>query len=310
VRGHFLKQNYVLAGDETRVHYTAYGEGPALVCTNSVGMNPCFYRGIVERFRERCRVVTWDHRGHGMSYAPKSAALDVPTLAQDLKAVLDDLGTEQAVLVGHRIGVQVVLSFYHQYPKRVAALVLIAGLPGRPVRAALGSRALAWVFDKLAAAGSQVPAVPEFLLDRVASNSRAYDLAARFLVNGRFARRADFDEFFHHLRTLDADLLIDMLRAADEHTAEDMLAEIAAPTLVVAGEKDRLASLDRMRAMRDRVPGADLLVVRGGTGAVLVEQPDLVSLALEKFLRERLAPGMEGPFEPADPAEARPRNDR
>ena len=292
MRGQFLKQNYVLSSDETRIHYTAYGEGPALVCTNSVAMNPSFYRYVVEHFRGLCRVVTWDHRGHGLSYFPKSSALDVPTLAQDLRAVLDDLGIEQAVLIGHRIGVQVVLSFYHQFPKRVAALVLVAGLAGHPLRSVLGSWPLPWVVDRLTTLGAAVPAIPEFLLDRISANTRTYDVAARFLINGRYARRDDFDECFHHFRTLDAQLLIGMLRAADEHSAEDLLAEIQVPTLVLAGRSDRLVPFPRMQEMHARIPGSELLAVRGATGAVLLEQPELVCLGLEKFLRERLENGL------------------
>ena len=302
--GQFLKQDYVLSSDETRIHYTAYGEGPALVCTNSVGMDPSFYRYVVEHFRGRCRVVTWDHRGHGMSYFPKSSTLDVPTLAQDLRAVLDGLGIERAVLVGHRIGVQVVLSFYHQFPKRVAALVLVAGLAGRPLQSLLGSGPLPWAVDKLTALGLAVPAVPEFLLDRISANTRTYDVAARFLINGRFARRDDFDDVFHHFRTLDGQLLMGLIRAADEHSAEDVLGEIQVPTMILAGQRDRLAPPGRMREMHARIPGSELLVARGATGAVLLEQPELACLGLEKFLRERLENGPGNPWGPTRAGEA------
>jgi hypothetical protein len=41
------------------------------------------------------------------------------------------------------------------------------------------------------------------------------------------------------------------------------------------------------RLMQERLPDAELLVVRGGTHTAYLEQPDLVNLRIEKFLRER-----------------------
>ena len=56
------------------------------------------------------------------------------------------------------------------------------------------------------------------------------------------------------------------------------------PALVVAAERDLFAPAARCREMAARIPGAELLVLREGSHAALVEQPELVALTLEKFL--------------------------
>jgi pimeloyl-ACP methyl ester carboxylesterase len=69
------------------------------------------------------RVIAYDARGHGAS-APGDA-YDYATLAQDLEAVLDDRGIEQAVLAGASMGAHTLLAFARRHPDRVKALAVI-----------------------------------------------------------------------------------------------------------------------------------------------------------------------------------------
>jgi pimeloyl-ACP methyl ester carboxylesterase len=53
----------------------------------------------------------------------------------------------------------------------------------------------------------------------------------------------------------------------------------------VAGERDLFTPLQRSREMASRIPRAELLVLREGSHAAMVEQPELLALTMEKFLR-------------------------
>jgi pimeloyl-ACP methyl ester carboxylesterase len=72
------------------------------------------------------RVVAYDARGHGHS-SPATApgAYTYELLADDLRAVLDDLGIERAILAGASMGAQTALRFALDHPDRVLALGLI-----------------------------------------------------------------------------------------------------------------------------------------------------------------------------------------
>ena len=59
--------------------------------------------------------------------------LHLENIARDLGTVLDELNIEDAVLLGHSMGVNVVLEFYRQQPKRVAGMVLANGTAQRPL---------------------------------------------------------------------------------------------------------------------------------------------------------------------------------
>ncbi len=70
------------------------------------------------------RVLTWDIRGHGLSQ-PQGGELTIEVVADDLLAVLDDLGVQQAVLVGQSFGGMAVQRLLADHPQRVSAAVMI-----------------------------------------------------------------------------------------------------------------------------------------------------------------------------------------
>jgi pimeloyl-ACP methyl ester carboxylesterase len=72
------------------------------------------------------RVIAYDARGHGASTpAPSPNAYGYEHLAGDLRAVLDELGIERAVLAGASMGAHTLLHFALAAPLRVAGLVVI-----------------------------------------------------------------------------------------------------------------------------------------------------------------------------------------
>jgi pimeloyl-ACP methyl ester carboxylesterase len=77
-------------------------------------------------------VVAPDGPGHGASPKLPRAGYRTRALAQVLDALLDDLGAERAVLIGHSWGAMVAAHFAAARPKRVSALVLLDAGYGDP----------------------------------------------------------------------------------------------------------------------------------------------------------------------------------
>jgi len=101
-----------------------------------------------------------------------------------------------------------------------------------------------------------------------------------------------FEPYFEHLAELDLRGYFALARDLLSHDASDLLPQIRVPTLVVAGERDLFTPVQRSREMAAQIPGAELLLLRQGSHAALVEQPELVALSVEKFLKlHGLAPG-------------------
>jgi pimeloyl-ACP methyl ester carboxylesterase len=109
-------------------------------------------------------------------------------------------------------------------------------------------------------------------------------------VDGLAIRGEDFKTYWEHINLMDPDIFLPMLNAAGEHSAEDLLPKVAVPTLVIAAEKDTFTPPTLAKHMAELIPGAEHMLIRGGSHAAPVEQPDMIMARLEKFLKERVGP--------------------
>ena len=56
---------------------------------------------------------------------------------------------------------------------------------------------------------------------------------------------------------------------------------------MLLGERDLFTSQKVAERLAHRIPDSEMLTIRGGTHYVILEQPELVNLRIEKFFRER-----------------------
>jgi pimeloyl-ACP methyl ester carboxylesterase len=105
-------------------------------------------------------------------------------------------------------------------------------------------------------------------------------------VNWYLCPREIMEDYFRHMASLDFRLAARALLAMEEHSAEDVLGTVRVPTLLIAGEEDRFTPLSVMEKMWQSIPGAEFLVIPKGTHTALVENPLLMNLRIELFLRD------------------------
>jgi len=90
------------APDGAVLCWRAEGRGPALLCSNGIGVSTFFWRRLAEHFAVTHTVVTWDYRGHGRTPVPDNPeGVTVAQCARDLWTVADRAGVGEAVLLGH-----------------------------------------------------------------------------------------------------------------------------------------------------------------------------------------------------------------
>jgi len=200
----------------SRLHAVDVGEGTPLVFLHGglADHRSALFR--VGSLAASCRILAPDLRGSGRSvYAGR---LGWELLADDVRALLDALGLERAVVGGTSMGTGVAVRFALRYPKRTAGLVLESPLyPGadrgltEPQRAAMrsmndaGQRVLVEGIDALIPLYGALPAP---VRERAVAMARGFDAASvaattRFLASDAqpFASAAE-------LRDIDAPVLI------------------------------------------------------------------------------------------------------
>lgn len=302
----YSRTGLVEAFDGTPVSYRVVGNGPTLVFCNGLGLESSLWRAIIHYLLPEYRVLTWDYPGHGQSGQPReSSVLSVESLADLLAAICEDAGVEQALFVGHSLGVQVLHDFCFRFEKRVSGLALVAGAPSRPLRS-LGLPLLPQVMLEQLLATLERYETPAHLAWRVVQQLPGMGTALRYLVaNPVLTDEQHFASYRQSLMHLDLANGLRALQEAERYPDHFPLAEVRVPTLIVAGELDWVTPHRVARAMAREIPDAELFTVRRGSHLCILDAPETIALRLRKFHRERIlgispAAGTEQPSSPIE----------
>jgi pimeloyl-ACP methyl ester carboxylesterase len=275
--------------DGTTIWYRRIGSGePTLVLCDGVGCDGYVWRYLIPHFEGRYRIVHWHYRGHGRSGLPENLEhLGVEECAEDCKAVLDHAGLDRpVVLLGHSMGVQVILEFYHRYPERIRALVPVTGSYGKAIDHVHDNSLAKRLFPLMRYASGHLPPLFHSIWKQLVSSELAYWVACNFEINEGLIRREDFFPYLEHLSQMDPAIFLRTLAGAARHTAEPYLPDIKVPTLIVAGEADRFTPYWISRRMHAMIPNSQLLTLPMGSHTGPIELPELTNLRIDKFLRE------------------------
>ncbi len=107
----------------------AYGDsggyGKTLLFLHGTGCDAADWMKVIDRLPSDRRYVTLDFRGHGKSSVP-TEPFTIEDLASDVIHLINLLGIQELVLVGHSLGGMVAISVANRCPQ-IAGLVLIEG---------------------------------------------------------------------------------------------------------------------------------------------------------------------------------------
>jgi len=274
--------------DGTRIYYRSEGQGLPLVLCNGILCSTGYWLYLRPFFRSRCRVVTFDYRGHGRSELPRHPNhVTVGSFTADLKAVLDALALPGAVLAGHSMGVQVILEFYRRHPDRVLGLIPILGTYGQPFRTFYGRQWPDRVAPPILRRGLRHADFIARIFKPLLGTRISVPLARLSgAIHRHLAPSVVMKDYFQQIATMDFRMAFRALLAISDHTAEDVLRTIRVPTLIIAGEKDPFTPPWLSEQMGRAIPGAEVLNLPEGTHTALIENPALMHLRMEVFLRD------------------------
>jgi pimeloyl-ACP methyl ester carboxylesterase len=267
--------------------YDTGGSGPPIVLANGLGGPFAAWRYQVEYLRDQYRIVSWDYRGLYASAQPagRPSRIDVPAHVDDLERVLEAAGIERAPFIGWSMGVQVLLELYERRPEVVSHLVLINGTYGKPLETVAVPLARQ-VVPKVVEQARRFHDMGSRVLKRASAWPETVLWLKRLGLAGSTLDEDLFRELAEEFATMDMDLYLAILGKLGEHDAAHVLPLIAVPSLVITGDKDAFTPRQLAQQMARKIPGGEILVVRGATHYAAIEYPELLNLRIEKFLRE------------------------
>jgi len=102
------------------------GSGKTLLCIHGLTANCRCWDVIAEAMAPLHRVVAMDLRGRGLSESPPSG-YSVDQHCRDIVCLMDDLGLETVIPVGHSLGASIALTLEAGHPERVDRMILVDG---------------------------------------------------------------------------------------------------------------------------------------------------------------------------------------
>ena len=239
-------------------HHPATSTRPPLVWIYGAGGTHLDWPGTLRRLPATATLVP-DLPGHGRSSLPGRDS--IAAYAGDVLALLDALDVRRVIVGGHSMGGAIAQTLALDFPARVAGLVLIgtgARLRVHPDFIDHVRTAPELVFAQVGAAlwGDSLPAEAE---------ASRHQYTQALAANGPEVVYGDYV-------------------ACDAFDSRARLAAIGVPSLVIGGSEDRMTPPKFSHYLAETIPGAELVMVAGGSHMLALEQPEVVGGAVRDWL--------------------------
>ncbi len=244
------------------------GKAPrhTVVLSHALGCDLTMWDALANTLAADCRVIAYDHRGHGSSDAP-DALYSMAELADDAARLLRELDTGPVVWVGLSMGGMVGQELALRHPALVRALVLANTTSGYPEAAqAVWEQRIATVREQ------GIEAIADAVMGRY------FHDGFRAQKPGTVAR------FRRRVVSTDAVGYVGCCNAVGKVDTTARLGSIGVPTLVIAGELDQGTPVAMAQALADGIPEARLVVLQEASHLSAVEQPQAFQEAVVGFV--------------------------
>jgi pimeloyl-ACP methyl ester carboxylesterase len=263
---------FATAPDRTRLYFEETGTGEPLLLIAGNANNHHLWDPVRQDFADRYRVLVYDHRGIGQSDRPEDpSAYTTQRFAGDATAILDVAGIDRAHIYGVSMGGGIAQWVAIDHADRVGALILGCASPGGPSRVPPP----AWVMEARQDPDPQV----------------WRRMGAALIFSPEWAE-AHPDVADSSRADANAPATIRQLhnQISPAHNAWDLLPNVSAATLVIHGSDDGLVPVGNANLLAERIPNADLHVIRGGRHGFFLEyQHESSRVVLDFLLRHSLS---------------------
>ena len=216
------------------------------------------YTAFLRRLASFARVVTFDKRGQGLSDR-MSAASSLEERMDDVRAIMDDIGSRQAVLLGFSEGAAMSALFAATYPERVSHLILFGGY-------ARSFRTEEMILERLKALGHGGCRYQ-------GAHARPGDEPDTVALFARFERLSASPGAIKAYSSLN--MLIDV---------SSVLPNVRVPALVLHRRTDAMVPVEFGRDVAARIPGAKFIEYPDGDHAFWTGDVETLTGDIEEFI--------------------------
>jgi non-heme chloroperoxidase len=252
---------------QVRISYAEKGalDGVPALLLHGLGDSWRSYEPVLQYLPETVRVLALSQRGHGDSSKPQDG-YRLEHFVEDLKAFLDALRIDAAILIGHSSHGLVSEKFAIDHPDRTLGLVLI----GTPVTLR-GNAEVQAIFDQTISKLTD-PLDPTFARD-FAQSTLAQPVSPSFL-----------ETVCEETVKVPARVFRELFRDLLETDLSPTLSKISAAALLVWGDQDTILSRRDQEELAEALPNSRLVIYRGAGHSPHWEEPEHFASDLVSFI--------------------------
>jgi 3-oxoadipate enol-lactonase len=252
------KKRHMVDVGNLRLSILEAGAGDPVIFVHGVVTTSNIFPKYVGAYQPRFRGIAVDLRGYGESDKPPTG-FTIDHFSNDLIKLADALHIDKAVWVGVSMGGMILQRLALDHPERVRALVLVSTTDG------------AMILDR------DIPTI---------GAPRDYTQVSQQMIIDSFPRDTPpttYQPLLDRIPTWNATVIREALTSMSQFNVHGRLSRITAPTLIMVGAKDDVATPTIAKGIQAQIPGAQ--VVEFDTGHfMMAEDPDRFRMVLGEFL--------------------------
>ncbi|MFX1501165.1 MAG: alpha/beta fold hydrolase [Promethearchaeota archaeon] len=270
--------------NEIKICYEVHGEGEPIILVHGWGGSKDGWFVQVGALSKYFKVIIFDNRGAGKSSKP-NYPYTMDMYADDIYGLLKFLNIEKTHLLGESLGGMIALNFILKYPEQVNKFILINSWPGFPNEQGpeMYSKGKIEYYEEL----NKDP-LNAFLKGAKASYSREFFKMMQQNPKKKFFGLWSVEDLVN-IDLANPSTPEDNNNAANAvkgHNVTDRLHEIKSETLLICGEKDRIATLSVQRKIHEQIPNSIFKVIKDARHAVSKEKAPEVNETIINFLKK------------------------
>jgi pimeloyl-ACP methyl ester carboxylesterase len=264
------------------VYYEEQGSGDPLLLIMGLAADSLAWMFQLPDFAKHHRTIVFDNRGVGRSGKP-AGPYSIAQMADDALGVLDALDIKRAHVVGVSMGGMIAQELAIRHPERVRGLVLACtySKPDAAIERQLVSSLSAFGGTRGPNGEIQVDVSkldPMMFFQHLLPNV----FNAQFIMTELPTLMQVFSGALQYGFSMDA--ILAQVGATQGHDSLARLGQIKAPTLVLTGDSDLLIPCACSDVIAEKIPGAKLVKIPGGSHGFNFETPDVFNKAVLDFL--------------------------
>ena len=237
-----------------------YGSGEPIIFIHGVGGSSQYWYYQREYLKNFMRVILVDLPGHGQTEGEGCKTIEEARDA--VRNAITSMGIKKTYIVGHSMGGGIAMSLALSYPELVKGLVLVC-------------------------TGAKLRVLPA-ILDQILKDKEA--TVRMIMMDYAFSKKAPLkmkENGFKDMMKSSAETIYLGFSACHQFSVMGSLDKLSLPALIIAGKDDLLTPPSFSEYLHKEIKGSELVLIEDAGHMVMIEQPNEVNQAIEKFISKQ-----------------------